>query len=162
MRERQEKDVSESSEDTISEEKKYDVIKAQEDNVSTAPKPTAGKFLRPARGDVVTFYGQELSKGVNSKGIIIQTRENAQVIAPYDGTVLFSGPFKGYGNLVIISHSDDLVSLIAGMKSNDTENGQMVLAGEPIGLMPDSSQPKLYMEIRKNKKPINPLPWLGQ
>ncbi len=143
------------------EEKGFDTIKAS-DFSQDKKKPVSGQFIRPARGEIVTFYGQELSKGVNSKGIIIQTRDNAQVVAPYDGTVLFSGPFKGYGNLVIISHSDDLVSLIAGMKSNDTENGQMLLAGEPVGLMPDTGTPKLYMEIRKNKKPINPLPWLGQ
>ena len=146
---------------SFEDEKAYDTVKAQDVSDST-PKPSAGQFLRPARGEIVTFYGQELSKGVNSKGIIIQTRANAQVVAPYDGTVLFSGPFKGYGHLVIISHGDDLVSLIAGMQNNDTENAQMVLAGEPIGLMPDTAQPKLYMEIRKNKKPINPIVWLGQ
>ena len=122
----------------------------------------SGQFLRPVRGEIVTHYGQELSKGVTSKGIVFKTRDNAQVIAPYDGTVVFSGPFKGYGNLIIISHDSDVISLIAGMKSIDTENGQMLLAGEPVGLMPDSNNAKLYMEIRKNKKPINPLPWLGR
>ncbi|MBR6409216.1 MAG: peptidoglycan DD-metalloendopeptidase family protein, partial [Alphaproteobacteria bacterium] len=106
--------------------------------------------------------GQELSMGVTSKGIVIKTRDNAQVVAPYDGTVVFSGPFKGYGNLIIISHNADIVSLIAGMKTIDTENGQMLLAGEPVGLMPDNQNAKLYMEIRKNKKPVNPLSWLGQ
>ena len=121
----------------------------------------SGQFVRPVRGSIITQYGEELSKGVNSKGIVIKTRDNAQVVAPYDGTVVFSGPFKGYGNLIIISHDDDIVSLIAGMKSIDTENGQMLLAGEPVGVMPDSGNAKLYMEIRKNKKPINPLPWLG-
>jgi len=122
----------------------------------------SGQFIRPVRGELLTAYGQELSKGVTSKGVVFKTRDNAQVVAPYDGTVVFSGPFKGYGNLIIISHDADVVSLIAGMKSIDTENGQMVLAGEPVGLMPDSGNAKLYMEIRKNKKPINPLPWLGR
>jgi len=121
----------------------------------------SGQFVRPVRGEIVTSYGEELSKGVSSKGVVFKTRNNAQVVAPYDGTVVFSGPFKGYGNLIIISHDADIVSLIAGMKSIDTENGQMLLAGEPVGVMPDSSNAKLYMEIRKNKKPINPLPWLG-
>ena len=121
----------------------------------------SGQFVRPVRGEVVTAYGEELSKGVTSKGVVFKTRNNAQVVAPYDGTVVFSGPFKGYGNLIIISHDADVISLIAGMQSIDTENGQMLLAGEPVGVMPDSSNAKLYMEIRKNKKPINPLPWLG-
>ena len=125
-------------------------------------KAASGQFIRPVRGEIITQYGQELSKGVTSKGIVIKTRDNAQVVAPYDGTVVFSGPFKGYGNLIIISHNADIVSLIAGMKTIDTENGQMLLAGEPVGLMPDNQTAKLYMEIRKNKKPVNPLSWLGQ
>ncbi len=139
----------------------YDTIRSQD----TEPKSSVGlsgngRFTRPVRGTVITSYGQELSKGVTSKGIIIQARNNAQVVAPYDGTVVFSGPFKGYGNLIIISHDSNIVSLIAGMKEIETENGQMLLAGEPVGVMPDENA-KLYMEIRKNKKPINPLPWLG-
>lgn len=139
----------------------YDLLEAKP--LESAPKimSAAGQFVRPVRGDIITQYGQELSKGVSSKGIVIKTRDHAQVVAPYDGTVVFSGPFKGYGNLIIISHDDDIVSLIAGMQSIDTENGQMLLAGEPVGVMPDSSNAKLYMEIRKNKKPVNPLGWLG-
>ena len=141
----------------------YDEIQAKPYEESTFKISSAsGQFVRPVRGNLITAYGQELSKGVTSKGIVIKTRNNAQVVAPYDGTVVFSGPFKGYGNLIIISHDADLVSLIAGMETIDTENGQMLLAGEPVGLMPDSQNAKLYMEIRKNKKPINPLPWLGR
>lgn len=120
-----------------------------------------GSLTRPARGPIITSYGQELSKGVNSKGIVIKTRENAQVIAPYDGSVIFSGPFKGYGNLIIIDHGRGYMSLLAGMDSVDTETGQMVLAGEPVGIMPDSDSAKLYMEIRKDKRPVNPVSWLG-
>jgi len=145
-------------------EEEFD-ISASEDNdfypANAKLSSATGQFVRPVRGELITSYGQELSKGVTSKGIVFKTRQNAQVVAPYDGTVVFSGPFKGYGNLIIISHSNDIISLIAGMQSIDTENGQMLLAGEPVGLMPDTDTAKLYMEIRKNKKPINPLPWLG-
>ncbi|MBR2299171.1 MAG: peptidoglycan DD-metalloendopeptidase family protein [Alphaproteobacteria bacterium] len=145
-----------------SDEQNYEVVKSAPAPKTPKITSSANLFIRPVRGDVITHYGQELSKGVNSKGIVFKTRDNAQVVAPYDGTIVFSGPFKGYGNLIIISHDDDIVSLIAGMKSIDTENGQMVLAGEPVGLMPDNQNAKLYMEIRKNKKPVNPLGWLGQ
>ncbi len=140
----------------------YDTVYAKSlEAKSSVPQNGNGRFTRPVRGTVITSYGQELSKGVTSKGIVIQARDNAQVVAPYDGTVVFSGPFKGYGNLIIISHDSHIISLIAGMKEIETENGQMLLAGEPVGIMPDENA-KLYMEIRKNKKPINPLPWLGQ
>ena len=120
-----------------------------------------GSLARPVRGEIITSYGQELSKGVTSKGLVIKTRGQAQVISPYDGSVIFSGPFKGYGNLIIIEHDNEYVSLLAGMGSVDTQIGQMVLAGEPVGIMPEGDSAKLYVEIRKNQKPINPQPWFG-
>lgn len=121
-----------------------------------------GKLTKPVTGNILTSYGQELSKGVTSKGIIFKTRAGAQVVAPYDGTVIFSGPFKGYGNLIIVEHGQGYVSLLAGMSTVDTENGQMVLAGEPVGKMPDADTAKLYVEIRKNQRPVNPAPWFGK
>lgn len=120
-----------------------------------------GKLVNPARGTVITAYGQELSKGVTSKGMVMQTRQAAQVIAPYDGSVVFSGPFKGYGNLIIIDHGKGYMSLLAGMASVEAETGQMVLAGEPVGIMPEDGLAKLYIEIRKDKLPVNPAPWFG-
>ena len=120
-----------------------------------------GKLAKPARGTVITSYGEELSKGVTSKGMLIKTRPSAQVIAPYDGSVVFAGPFKGYGNLIIIDHGQSYMLLLAGMASVDAEPGQLVLAGEPVGIMPDGDKAKLYLEIRKDKRPINPEPWFG-
>ena len=120
-----------------------------------------GSLSRPVRGTVITEYGQMLSKGVTSKGIVYKTRPEAQVIAPYDGTVIFSGPFKGYGNIIIVEHGDGYLSLLAGLGVIDCEPGQMLLAGEPVGTMPDSSNAKLYVEIRKDRHPINPAPWIA-
>jgi septal ring factor EnvC (AmiA/AmiB activator) len=119
-----------------------------------------GTLSYPAMGRVVTRYGEELSKGISSKGITIQTRNQAQVIAPFDGSVLFAGPFRGYGNLILIEHGKGYTSLLAGMNDIDCEVGQMLLAGEPVGLMPSSGQARLYMEIRKDNHPINPQSWL--
>lgn len=135
-------------------------IKPQEKVISTDFTAAKGRLSYPVRGEIITSYGQELSKGVTSKGIVIKTRNMAQVIAPYDGSVIFSGPFKGYGNLIIIEHGSGYVSLLAGLSSTDTQTGQMLLAGEPVGIMPDTDSAKLYMEIRKDQNPINPEPWL--
>jgi len=140
-----------------------DLINLKPQRIKSTPTHFAGargRLSRPARGPIITAYGQELSKGVTSKGIIIKTRPAAQVIAPYDGSVIFSGPFKGYGNLIIIEHGEGYVSLLAGMEMVDAETGQMVLAGEPLGSMPETDTAKLYMEIRKDKRPVNPVPWL--
>lgn len=120
-----------------------------------------GKLSRPARGNIVTAYGQETAKGVSSKGIIIKTRPKAQVIAPFDGSVLFAGPFRGYGNLIIIEHGKGYTSLLAGLDSIDCDVGQMLLAGEPVGLMPEDNDAKLYMELRNKNHPINPISWFA-
>ena len=120
-----------------------------------------GKLSRPARGTVVTAYGQETAKGVSSKGIIIKTRPQAQVIAPFDGSVIFAGPFRGYGNLIIIEHGKGYTSLLAGLDTIDCELGQLLLAGEPVGLMPGGNDAKLYMELRKQNHPINPISWFA-
>ena len=82
------------------------------------------------------------------------------ITIPFDGSVIFSGPFKGYGNLIIIDHEKGYVSLLAGLDVSDVQTGQMLLAGEPVGNMPDNDTAKLYMEIRKDQHPINPEPWL--
>ncbi len=121
-----------------------------------------GKLPMPARGTIVTRYGEEISKGVSSKGIIVKTRPQAQVISPFDGNVIFAGPFRGYGNLIIIEHGKGYLSLLAGLDSVDCELGQMLLAGEPVGQMPDSADSKLYIEIRKDNHPINPLTWIKE
>ena len=86
----------------------------------------------------------------------------AQVVAPFDGAVVFAGPFKGYGNMIIIEHGKGYLSFLSGFKDMDCEIGQMLLAGEPVGQMPDKGESKLYMEIRKDSHPVNPEIWLAK
>lgn len=120
-----------------------------------------GTLHRPVSGAKITDYGQVISKGVTSKGIVYKTRSEAQVTALFDGTVIFSGPFKGYGNIIIVEHGDGYLSLLAGLGQIDCDVGQMILAGEPVGTMPKDNNAKLYVEIRKNRHPINPSPWIA-
>lgn len=140
-----------------------DLIKSQPPvitGISTGFKQAKGTLPMPARGKIITAYGEQLVKGVSAKGITIRTRNQAQVIAPFDGSVIFAGPFRGYGNLIIIEHGDGYLSLLAGLESMDVEVGQMLLAGEPIGQMPADGDAKLYVEIRKDNQPINPAAWI--
>lgn len=120
-----------------------------------------GRLPMPARGPIVVAYGEETSKGVTSKGVSIKTRSQAQVISPYDGSVIFAGPFRGYGKLIIIEHGDGYMSLLAGMNNIDCEVGQMLLAGEPVGQMPKSNDTHLYIELRKDNKPLDPMAWIA-
>lgn len=119
-----------------------------------------GKLSRPARGPILTKFHQEMSKGVVSNGIDIKTASKAQVIAPYDGTVIFAGPFKNFANLLIIDHGDGYTSLLSGLEETDAKVGQTLLAGEPVGTMPAGDNAKLHMEIRQNNHPLNPTEWM--
>jgi septal ring factor EnvC (AmiA/AmiB activator) len=122
-----------------------------------------GDLALPAVGRISGQYGDTLQPGTTRKGIDIETHEGAQVVAPFDGKVVFAGPFRAYGLLLIIEHSEGYHSLLAGMSRIDAEVGQRVLSGEPVGVMgaATDAQPTLYVELRRNGQPINPLPWLA-
>ncbi len=120
-----------------------------------------GHMPFPARGSVAIHFGQVNEAGLPAKGITVATRQGAQVVAPYDGEVAFAGPFRGYGLLLIIEHSEGYHTLLAGMARIDSAVGQRLLAGEPVGVMDASEEkPLLYFELRHQGQPINPLPWL--
>ena len=124
-----------------------------------------GTMPYPVAGSISGKYGEAAGTaedaGLRAKGITISARAGAQVIAPYDGIIAFAGPFRGYGQLLIIEHSEGYHTLLAGMGRIDIAVGQRVLAGEPIGLMNESATSSLYVELRRDGQPINPLPWLA-
>jgi septal ring factor EnvC (AmiA/AmiB activator) len=122
-----------------------------------------GAITPPAQGRVVQRFGEARNLGTASRGITMMTRVGAQVVAAYDGKIVFAGPFRGYGPVLIIEHSDGYHSLLAGLGRIDGIVGQRVLAGEPVGDMgdPDGGDPRLYIELRRDGQPINPSPWLA-
>lgn len=135
-------------------------VSRPQDAVTGAFMTAKGKIPYPVKGKVVKNFGDTTETGGSSKGISIETRANAQVISPYDGQVLFAGPFRGYGELLIIEHGDGYHTLLAGLGRLDTSVGQSLLAGEPVGVMTDAGKPTLYVELRKNGQPVNPASWL--
>ncbi len=115
----------------------------------------------PARGRVIGRFGEPDRNGAPRKGIDLETRPSAQVVAPADGKVVFAGQFKGYGLLLIISHGGGYHSLLAGLERIDSAVGRSVSAGEPVGQMGGSAdKPQLYVEVRLKGDPVNPVPWL--
>ncbi len=117
-----------------------------------------GQLLYPIRGNIIQSFGETTISGAHTRGMTIRGRARAQVVAPSDGTVLFAGPFKNYGQLLIIDNGNNYLTLLAGMERIDTNVGQEVLAGEPIGQMKENN-PDLYIEIRKDGQPVDPAPW---
>lgn len=119
-----------------------------------------GQLPYPAVGPVVQRFGAQ-NGATTSKGIRIRARDGAQVISPYDGSVVYAGPFRNYGLLLIIDHGGGYHSLLAGFETLQSAVGQWVLMGEPVGTMPDNTaEGSLYLELRRGGEAINPLPWL--
>jgi septal ring factor EnvC (AmiA/AmiB activator) len=121
-----------------------------------------GALVYPASGRLLRRFGESDTLGITAKGLTFETRRGAQVVAPFDGRILFAGPFKGYGQILIIEHGDGYHSVLAGLAHVEGTVGQWLVAGEPVGTMPrDAAKPRLYLELRHDGQPINPLPWLA-
>jgi septal ring factor EnvC (AmiA/AmiB activator) len=128
------------------------------------PFPASGQSLvLPARGKMKTHFGETQGDGSAARGIVIAARGGAQVVAPFDGKVVYAGIFRSYGQILIIEHGGRYHTLLAGMERVDAVVGQWLLAGEPVGVLgsPRGSGPELYLELRHAGQPINPLPWLA-
>ncbi len=132
------------------------------DNIRPFPDARQSLVI-PARGRVVVRYGQSRGTGGSTKGITIRARQGAQVVAPFDGQVVYAGPFRRYGQILIIEHGGRYHTLLAGLDRIDAVVGQWLLAGEPVGVLgsPQNENPELYLELRQAGQPINPLPWLA-
>lgn len=124
-----------------------------------------GTLPYPVAGTLSAKFGEAAdptdSSGLRTKGITIKASPGSQVVAPFDGVIAFAGPFRGYGQLLIIEHSEGYHTLLAGLGRIDGEVGQRVLAGEPLGVMDGTAASSLYVELRREGQPINPLPWLA-
>ena len=126
-----------------------------------------GLLPLPVQGKIFIRFGQSDQNGGPSKGIHLETREAAQVISPCDGVILYAGPFRSYGQLLIINPGGGYHVVIAGMDRIDAQQGQYVLAGEPIAAMGAEThtgerspkRPTLYVEFRRDQQSIDPEPW---
>jgi murein hydrolase activator len=129
-----------------------------------------GQVPIPVNGVKIKDYGAPDGLGGSEKGLSIATRAGAEVTAPSDGWVVYAGPFRSYGQLLILNAGGGYHILLAGMERISVDLGQFVLAGEPVAVMGNgshivpilatgSSQPVLYVEFRKDGIPVDPGPW---
>jgi len=129
-----------------------------------------GLFKFPVNGTKIRDFGGSDGAGGVEKGISLAARPSAQVTTPCDGWVVYAGPFRSYGQLLILNAGGGYHVLIAGMERISVNIGQFVLTGEPIATMgttsqvasilaTNASQPVLYVEFRKDGTPIDPGPW---
>ncbi|MFT3723210.1 MAG: peptidoglycan DD-metalloendopeptidase family protein [Hyphomonadaceae bacterium] len=131
--------------------------------VAAKPPAAAGPPVQPAVGTRLHRFGQTID-GAKQEGLTLATRAAAQVVAPLDARVQYSGVFRSYGQMVILDVGNDVLVVVAGLDALYPEAGQWVLAGEPIGRMADrkSPSPELYLEVRRKGQPVDPEKWLGQ
>jgi murein hydrolase activator len=129
-----------------------------------------GLFAMPVNGVKIREFGGSDGSGGVEKGISLAARAGAQVTTPCDGWVVYAGPFRSYGQLLILNAGGGYHVLIAGMERISVNIGQFVLTGEPVATMgttsqvaailaTSASQPVLYVEFRKDGTPIDPGPW---
>lgn len=140
---------------------------------------TRGTLNLPATGRFVRRFGEDDGLGGTAKGVTLVTRDRAQVTSPCDGWVVFLGPFRSYGKLLIINGGGGYHVVLAGLDRIDVEPGRFVLAGEPVGVMGSgvsagvaagapgakdetAGRPALYVEFRKDNASIDPMPWWTQ
>jgi septal ring factor EnvC (AmiA/AmiB activator) len=129
-----------------------------------------GVLPLPVNGVKIRDFGVADGMGGVEKGLSIATRAGAQVTAPCDGSVVYAGPFRSYGQVLILDAGGGYHVLLMGMERISVDPGQFVLTGEPVAAMGGgsqvasvaaigTSQPVLYVEFRKDGTPIDPSPW---
>lgn len=134
-----------------------------------------GRLPIPVNGTRIREFGVPDSLGGTEKGISIAARASAQVTAPCDAWVVYAGPFRNYGQVLILNAGGGYHVVLAGMDRISVNVGQFVLTGEPVAVMGSGSQatstqiagniasgpdkPELYVEFRKDGTPIDPSPW---
>ncbi|RWB30364.1 murein hydrolase activator EnvC [Mesorhizobium sp.] len=145
-----------------------------EANRLTAAAPFSalqGQIALPVTGKIKRRFGASDGNGAVMLGDMVATQSGAIVTAPADGNVLYAGPFRSYGQLLILNAGDGYHVVLAGMSRINVASGQSVLAGEPVGAMGEArvastsvskngnATPELYVEFRKDGKPVDPTPW---
>ncbi|HMF67506.1 MAG TPA: murein hydrolase activator EnvC [Phyllobacterium sp.] len=133
-----------------------------------------GHLSMPAAGKLVKHFGDNDGVGGMVQGDTLETAAGATITSPADAVVLYAGAFRSYGQLLILDAGNGYHVVLAGMNKINVSQNQFVLAGEPVGVMNKqliastapvpmgNGAPMLYIEFRKDTKPVNPAPWWAE
>ncbi|MBU1757312.1 MAG: peptidoglycan DD-metalloendopeptidase family protein, partial [Alphaproteobacteria bacterium] len=129
-----------------------------------SPSPSATspprRYRLPVDGRLVAAFGSREDSGARRNGLQLVPRSGAQVVAPGAGRVVFAGPYRGYGTIVIIEHANGWTSLVTGLSDLAARVGQNVVAGSPLG-MAQLRDPAVTLELRREGEPVNPLDFIA-
>lgn len=122
----------------------------------------AAPYELPVQGTLVRGMGEISSGGIHARGLTFETDANTRVVAPRDGRIAYAGPFRGYGDIVIVDHGGGWTTLITNLASLEVEAGDRVKRGAPLGRA-GSGDANVTVELRRNGRPfpIPPLLWLS-
>jgi len=119
-----------------------------------ASRPHGAAYRLPVAGKVVIGMGERAGVGVRARGLTLATAGGAAVSAPAMARIAYAGPFRGYGDIVILDHGHGWTSVLAGLELVTASIGELVGAGAPIGHM-GKDNPRLTVELRHNGQPID-------
>ena len=144
---------------------------------SISAAPIAAKSAKPSAiqstvaGETLRQFGDPDGTGHQAQGIVIASQPGALVTAPADAWVVFAGNFRSYGQMIILNTGDGYHMVLSGMDRISTSQGKFVLSGEPLATMGEkrvasatalaleTDRPTLYIELRKDGKPVDSRPW---
>ncbi|MDI5987443.1 peptidoglycan DD-metalloendopeptidase family protein [Halomonas sp. M4R5S39] len=129
---------------------------------STAIEQTQGELPWPVQGRVASRFRR--GDGVHHNGMLIQAAAGTPVRAVHAGRVVFADWMRGFGNLLIVDHGDQVMTLHAHLQHFAAEVGQAVSRGDTLGAVGASGghdTPALYFEVRRGGEPIDPQSWIA-
>ncbi|MEE8438318.1 MAG: peptidoglycan DD-metalloendopeptidase family protein [Micropepsaceae bacterium] len=123
-----------------------------------------GSLIRPVVGTAISgdSAGPGLTPGtIGPQGLWFEANGASQAVAPTDSEVVFAGAYQNFGQVLILEIAGGYHLLLAGFGRIDVQIGDLVLAGEPVGVLPDGEIARLYLELRRNSQTMDPAPWMS-
>ena len=131
---------------------------------AAVPQVAAPDQTRPApvHGRISIAFGQRGEAGP-ARGMTFSAAAGSRVVSPCSGRAVFAGPFRRFGQIIILECGPGLHLVLAGFDALDTEAGATLLAGEALGRLGAGADGRgaLYLELRRNGQVVDPVPWLG-
>jgi len=132
---------------------------------SESARGLAKNLPQPVPGEIQGSFGRENPDGDVWRGVVIRAAEGTQVKSVAAGRVVYADWLSGFGNLLIIDHGEQYLTVYAYNQSLLKEVGDVVTKGEAVALVGATGgqvESGLYFEIRHEGKPVNPVVWMGQ
>ncbi|MEA2119196.1 murein hydrolase activator EnvC family protein [Halovibrio sp. HP20-50] len=140
-----------------------EMAKLAEPTPTTHIVSTQGDLPWPVQGSISSSFHHR--DGVHYNGIVIQANQGTPVTAVHAGRVVFADWMRGFGNLLIIDHGDQIMTLHAHLQQFSVRPGQQINRGDEIGRVGVSggqTRAALYFEVRRSGEPINPQRWIAR